>query len=118
VQTDGRLIENVKNSNEARADLCRTPDALRFAAGERLRGAAERQVLESDIVEKAKALANFLENRAGDVGIETGLAISANGNGGKERVSIHDRELHQLADVLPGDGDGERLGLETHPAAG
>src|SRR5205085_12403302 len=81
VQTDGRLVENVEHADEARADLRRQPDALRFAAGERFGGTAEGQIFQSDVVEKAKALANFLENRAGDVRIETGPAISANGNG-------------------------------------
>ena len=32
MQTDARLIQDVKDADETRADLSREPDALRFAA--------------------------------------------------------------------------------------
>ena len=67
VQADRRLVEDVEHADEARADLRREPDALRFAAGERLGGAAEREVVEADVDEEAQALAHFLEDRTGDL---------------------------------------------------
>src|SRR5262245_57858262 len=39
MQADRRLVEDVADAAQVRAELCREPDALRFAAGERRRGA-------------------------------------------------------------------------------
>ena len=41
VQADGRLVEDIQNAHEARADLRGQPDALALAAGERGRGARD-----------------------------------------------------------------------------
>ena len=70
VQPDRRLVEDVQHADEPRADLRREADALRLAAGERLGGAAEREVVEADVDEEAQPLAHFLEDRAGDLRIE------------------------------------------------
>ena len=43
MQADGRLVEDVADAAQVRAELRREPDALRFAAGERRRGAVERR---------------------------------------------------------------------------
>ena len=48
MQPDARLVEHVQHSHEARADLRRQPDPLRFAAGERPRAAIEVEIVESD----------------------------------------------------------------------
>src|SRR5258706_4846978 len=77
VQADRRLVEDVEHSHEAGADLCGQPDALRLATREGFGGAAERQVLESDIVEEAKALTNLLENPRRDLRVEATLAVAS-----------------------------------------
>ena len=41
VQADGRLIEHVEHAAQIRAELRREPDALAFAAAQRLRRAAQ-----------------------------------------------------------------------------
>ena len=44
MKADGRLIENVENAHEARANLGCKPDSLALAAGERPRRARKRQI--------------------------------------------------------------------------
>ena len=84
MQSDRRLVEDVQHADEARADLRRQPNALRLAARERFGRAAEREVVESDVDEEAQPLAHFLENRAGDLRIEPGLAVAPHRNGLEE----------------------------------
>ena len=52
VQADAGLVEDVEHADEGRADLRRQADALRLAAGERRRGALQRQVPDADVVEE------------------------------------------------------------------
>ena len=52
VQADGRFVENVEHAAQLRSDLGREADALAFSAGERGGGAAEREIAESDVVQK------------------------------------------------------------------
>ena len=47
VQTDRRLVQHVHDAGQPRADLRREPDPLRLAAGERLRRAVEREIVEA-----------------------------------------------------------------------
>ena len=49
VQPDRRLVEDVHDADESRADLAREADALRLAARECLGAAVERQVVEADV---------------------------------------------------------------------
>ena len=55
MQADGGLVEDVANAAQVGAQLRREPDALRFAAGERGRGAVERQVREPDLAQESEA---------------------------------------------------------------
>ena len=48
MQADAGLVEHVQHAHQARADLRRQPDALRFAAGKRARAAVEVQIVEAD----------------------------------------------------------------------
>ena len=64
VQPDARLVQHVEHAGEPGADLGREPDALRLAAGERARRAAQREVVEPDVPEEAEPVADFLEDRA------------------------------------------------------
>ena len=49
VQPDRGLIQHVHDAGEAGADLACQADALRFAAGERLGAAVERQIVKADV---------------------------------------------------------------------
>jgi GTP cyclohydrolase FolE2 len=47
VQTDARFVEHVECARKRRAQLRREADTLRFAAGERVGAAVEREVTEA-----------------------------------------------------------------------
>ena len=66
VQADRRLVEHVEHAGEVRADLRGQPDALPFPARERRGAARQREIADADLVEEAQALADLLEDAAGD----------------------------------------------------
>src|SRR5215208_7090772 len=67
VEADARLVEDVEDSRQARADLAGEADALALAAGQGAGGAVEVEVIQADIVEEAEALVNLLEDGPGDL---------------------------------------------------
>src|SRR5690606_39781307 len=62
MQPDGRLIEDVHDSDQSGADLAREADALRFAARERLGAAIERQIVEAHVAQEFQAIADLLDD--------------------------------------------------------
>ena len=66
VQPDGRLVEDIQHPHEAAADLRRQADALALAARERRARACERQIVEADRLQKAKAVFDLLQNALGN----------------------------------------------------
>ena len=66
VQSDRRLVENVHDAGQPRADLRSEPYPLRLAARERLRRAVEREVLEADVVEEREPGDDLLDDPVGD----------------------------------------------------
>ena len=78
VQPDRGLVEHVEHAGQAGADLRGEPDALALAAGQRARGARERQVIEPDIDEEFQPRADLLEDADGDLvllGVELVAAV-------------------------------------------
>ena len=63
VQADGRLVEHVKDAAQARADLRREANALRFAAGKRGGGAIQAEIAEAHGEQKIEALGDFSRAR-------------------------------------------------------
>src|SRR4029077_553391 len=61
VQADGRLVQNIKDSAEARADLRGQPDSLRFAARKRCSRAVERKISKTHCEQEINTLRNFSE---------------------------------------------------------
>ena len=59
MQADGRLIEDVADAEEMAAQVRRQPGPLDFAAGKRRRRAVEREIAESHLLQKAKAMADL-----------------------------------------------------------
>ena len=72
VQADRRLVEHVHDADEAGADLAGEADALRFAAGQRIGAAIERQVIEADVDEEAQPFADFLDDLRRDLAAPAG----------------------------------------------
>src|SRR5207249_132127 len=66
MQPDRGLVEDVHDAGQARSDLRREPDALRLAAGKRLRGAVQRKVVEADVVQELEAADDLLDDLVGD----------------------------------------------------
>ena len=66
MQADRRFVENVQHADQPAADLSGQANALRFAAGERRRGAVEREVVEPDVHQEAEPAADFLQHLGGD----------------------------------------------------
>jgi len=62
MQADRRLVQNVEHAHQPAADLPGQPDALRLAAGERGRGAVERQIIEAHIDQEPQPPANLFEH--------------------------------------------------------
>ena len=117
VESDARLVEDVEHADQPRSDLCGQPDALRFATRERFGGAIEREVLETDIHEKAQALAHFLEDRAGDPGVEPRALLGTDRDALGEGERVGRRAFGECADVPAMQRDRERLRLEALAAA-
>ena len=67
VQADARLVEDVGDADERRADLGGEADALGLAAGQGHRRAVEGEVAEADLEHEAQALARLREDRLGDL---------------------------------------------------
>ena len=108
VEPDRRLVEDVEDPDELRADLRREPQALRFSARERPRRAVEVEVADADVVEERQPLADLLQDASTDELL---------GRRQAELVDEVERTGHGLlgegVDREPADGDGEHLGLEA-----
>src|ERR1700737_1800243 len=66
MQPDRRLIEHVENAHQLRSDLGGQSNALTFAAGQSRAAAIEREVTDADRVQEVEAVADFLQDLAGD----------------------------------------------------
>ena len=60
VQTDGRLIQNVEDTHQGRADLRGQADTLALAAGECPGPPAQRQILQSHVLQEVQPGQNLL----------------------------------------------------------
>src|SRR5207244_5186724 len=94
------------------------PDPLGLAPGQRRRGAVDGQVVEPDILQEPQALADLLQDLAGDLAFpraERAAALAL------EQADPVDRFEHaeprDIDDVLVPDLHRERLGLEARAAA-
>jgi len=110
VQADGRLVENVEDPAEARADLRGEANALGFAAGKRGGGTAEAEIAEAYSKKKVEALGDFFEGAAGDfalAGSEMRENFVDGGAGGGER------KRGEVGDGPAGELYGQRFGAQA-----
>src|ERR1019366_1848263 len=61
VQTHGRLVEDVADAEQTAAQMRGQAGPLGFAAGQRRCRAVEREVAETDLLEKSEALGDFAQ---------------------------------------------------------
>ena len=117
VQADRRLVEHVEHAGQARADLARPGGC----AGSRRRTACRSRAPASGSrgptsTRKRQALADLLEDPAGDLVLLGGRAGSAAPS--NHAVRVAHRQRRDLADVPAGDLHRQRLGLQAVAAAG
>ena len=91
MQADAGLVQDVEHPDEAGADLGRQPNALRLAAGERVRRAIQGEVLQTHGLQESQTRPHFLQH--------------LNRNGGLTRAELEVLEepggrLHRLAGGL------------------
>ena len=67
VQADGRLVEDVDDAGQLRADLRGEADALALAAGQGGGGPVEREVVEAHVEQEPEPAADLLEQLVGDL---------------------------------------------------
>ena len=67
MQADGRFVKYIHHAHQSGTDLRRQTDTLCLAARQGLGRTGQRQVVESDVVEKSKAGTNLLQNFACDL---------------------------------------------------
>jgi hypothetical protein len=115
MEPDRRLVQHIEHPGQSRADLRGEPDPLALAARQRARGARQRQIFEPDIVEEFEPVADLLEDAIGDLAI---LRLELGREPAEPLLGLPDRHRGDLADMQPGDLDGERLRLETIAFAG
>ena len=96
-----------------RADLRREPDPLGLAARQGLRGAVDRQVVETDVDEESEAGADLLEELVPDRAFPLG---ETDGQRCHPFDRVRDRQRRDIPDVAAVDGDGECLGPEPSAA--
>ena len=108
METDGGLVEDVQDAHEPAADLRGQPDALGLAASKGAGGAAQRQVVETDVDQEAEPGADLLHEPRGDH-----LLPFAETHVAGEREGVTDRQIRDVRDVAVPDGDGQRLRAET-----
>ena len=112
MQSDGRLVENVKNAGKAGADLSCKPDTLGFSAGKRCSLPLKRKIFKAYVFQKQKPVIYFFQNLRGDFlfGFRK-LKIL------KERDGIFYRKLAERMDVFSADGNGKSFFFKAHSAA-
>ena len=112
VEADRRLVEDVEDADELRADLRREPEPLRLAARERLRGAVELEVADADVGEEGEALADLLHDPVADQ-----LLGGRQPEVVEETERARDREAGELVDRALAHRDGEHRRLEARAVA-
>lgn len=113
VQPDGRLVEHVEYPGEPRTDLAREPDALRFPAGEGMRGAIEREISKAHLQQKAQARADRAQRQLGHW-----MRGAGGGDFFDRRGAARQGQRRELRQAHPRHAHGPGEGLQAAAAAG
>src|SRR5687768_4245977 len=118
VEPDARLVQDVQHADETRPDLGREPDPLHLAARQRGRPAAQREIAEPHVAKETEAVADLLEDRARNVGIESrALTRPAERNALEELAGALDGQLDDVADAAAVHEHCQRFRSQSPPAA-
>src|SRR5262249_35487032 len=66
MKADAGFVENVDHADQRASDLRGQTDSLRLPSRERLRRPGQAEISDADLVQKANAFADFLENAVRD----------------------------------------------------
>ena len=113
VQADRRFVKHIHDADQSRADLRGQTDALRLAAGERLGGAGQRQIVQTHVVEESQTGADLLEHLPRDL---RGRSLQF------KRVdpceALLGGHVAHVRNRLASHGDGQHLGAQAPALAG
>ena len=112
VQADRRLVQYVQHPGQRGADLRGQADALRLAARQRARAAAQCQVVQTHVHQEAQPRVDLPENLLGDEPL-----LFAQLDRLKEARAVPDGQIADLGDRFAAHRDRQRLALEPAPAA-
>ena len=113
VEADGRLVEDVQDAHQPRADLRGKADPLPLASGEAPRRPLQAQVIHADVEEEAEPLADLLHHPFRHLRLLRGQRDR------HQKVEAGtDRHPTDLVDVLPRNPHREALLLQPGALAG
>ena len=107
MQPDGGLIEDVGNATQVGTELRGEPDALRFAPGERRRGAVEREIRQPNLAQKGETARDFGHDIARDFRLAALKREAAD-----ERLHLRDREGGDVGNRAAAEAHRERNGIQ------
>src|SRR5258708_28464194 len=111
METDGRFVEDVERADEMRTERSCELNALRFSAGERGGQAVQREVVETHLIKKLQARANFFQDSVRDFQVPFGEL-----QGGKKNARFLDGKLANLRDGFLRHAHRARFGAQSSPA--
>ena len=120
MQADRGFVENVKDADQAAADLTGEANSLRFAARERGGGAIEREIFEADVDEETEAAADFFDGFFSDFfagGVEDKIVEELSGVADGQRADVGQRSLGSIGEFWVGGRDRDTASLRIEPSA-
>ena len=115
VQTNRRLIEDVKNARQTRPNLRGKADTLAFPTRQRARVSAHCKVVEANVVEEPQPLADLFHNCAGDFLFLFAQRIH---DAADPRIGLFDRLFDHLTNVQTRDFHGAGFFAQAVAATG
>src|SRR6202048_2255856 len=115
VQADRGLVQHVEHAGQTGADLRSEADALAFAAGERSGGARQSEIIQPDIEQEGKPLADLLQHARGDLVL---LGVERLRHALEPFAGPAHRKFGNLADVFSRDLDAQGFRLQPMAVAG
>src|SRR5690606_25719130 len=98
MQTDRGFIEDVHDAHQPGADLACQPNALRFAARERLGAAIQREIVKPDVAQETQAVGDLLDDLGSDL-----AAPSLEHERATESQRVGNRQPRDVGQRAPGD---------------
>ena len=114
MQTNRRLVEDVKHARQTRPEQGSQPQALGFARRESRRGTFQTQVADSHFQQSPDALVQVIQNRTGDAHF---LGGEMRRQGLDPRVEVVERQLRNRDDGLARHGHGAAFGAQARAFA-